>query len=122
MLEILCATSVVALVLVVGFFLLYLLFAKAWITRSAREAAVCLATSSPLHECRARLRKTLEVGLPFGRFEIEECRRDHSQSSVVVELRVDNKFVRLATDQADDVPNDHVFASLRAKSSIPRRL
>lgn len=110
--ETIVAAPVVAIVIGVGFYLLYLAFAQSWMTRSSREAAVCLVTSSTLSRCRDRFEETLAVGIPFGETRIEEFRLSAKGSRVQVSLETRPEFLASATP----------FTKITAKSSIPRRL
>ena len=111
--ETLIAAPIAALVITTGSSLLYLSFAKAWLARSAREGAVCLVTPASKAECRFKLRRTLEIGLPFGKFEIEKFREDRFGSEVETSLRFDDHWVRLSGGHPMSEP-------LRAKVRMPR--
>ncbi len=69
--------------------ILYMSFAKIWLDRAAREAAVCLASPSPPNRCRVRLESTLGAGLPIGRTEILVFRSDRRGSQVSLQLQFD---------------------------------
>jgi hypothetical protein len=69
--------------------ILYMSFAKIWLDRAAREAAVCLASPSPPNRCRARLETTLKAALPIGRTEILVFRSDRTGSRVSLQLQFD---------------------------------
>lgn len=86
--EMVFAFPVVAVVLSIGGFLLYLAFAKIWITRAVREASVCLVSPVTETRCRHRFERTLKVGLPVGSIEIEEFDKGVSGSSVEVSYRI----------------------------------
>lgn len=87
--ETLVVSTVIAATLGFGFHLLYVAFAKAWITRAVREAAVCLTTSEHTSSCRTRLQSTLDLGLPFGNVQIDDFHRRlaESQASIRFECR-----------------------------------
>lgn len=89
LIEFLVAAPVVALVIAGGASLLYLGFAKAWITRAAREGAICLQTPITKSECRARIERTLASGLPFGEFKIDEFQKTQSFTRVRIVLDFD---------------------------------
>lgn len=86
LIETLVAAPIVSVVILGGSLLMYRWFAEVWMTRAAREAAVCLATSAPASQCRRRLEATLRIGLPFGRAEIQEHRRRQSETKVKLSL------------------------------------
>lgn len=112
MIETLIAAPIAALVITTGSSLLYLSFAKAWLARSAREGAVCLVTPTSRSACRLKLRRTLEIGLPFGKIEIEKFHEDRSGSEVETSLRFDDRWVRLSGGRPMSEP-------LRAKARMP---
>lgn len=72
--------------LIVGLGVLYGAFAKGWVGRSAREAAVCLTTPSPPLNCRRKLENTLASGLPFGKTTILQFHGDQRGSTVRIKL------------------------------------
>ncbi|MBN8539582.1 MAG: pilus assembly protein [Deltaproteobacteria bacterium] len=69
--------------------ILYMSFAKIWLDRAAREAAVCLASPSPPTRCRVRLESTLTAGLPIGRTKILVFKSDRTGSRVSLQLAFD---------------------------------
>lgn len=69
--------------------ILYMSFAKIWLDRAAREAAVCLASPSPPTRCRVRLESTLTAGLPIGRTKILVFTSDRTGSRVSLQLDFD---------------------------------
>ncbi len=73
--------------LIVGLGVLYGAFAKGWVGRSAREAAVCLTTPSPPLNCRRKLENTLASGLPFGKTTIVQFHGDQRGSTVRIKLQ-----------------------------------
>jgi len=113
MIETLITAPIVALVISVGSSLLYLSFAKAWLARSAREGAVCLVTPSTQAQCRKKLERTLEVGLPFGDIKIEKFREDSSGTEVETALHFSDRWVKLSGGRAISQP-------LRARAHMPR--
>ena len=84
--ETLIAAPLVVITIAIGGFLMYLCFAKTWMTRSAREAAACLVSTANKSRCRQRLEGTLKTGLIFGRTEILVFRTSESGSRVEVSL------------------------------------
>ena len=72
--------------LIVGLGVLYGAFAKGWVGRGAREAAVCLTTPSPPLNCRRKLENTLASGLPFGKTTILQFHGDQRGSTVRIKL------------------------------------
>ncbi len=86
MIETLLAAPVVTTVILGGSILMYRWFAEVWMTRAAREAAVCLTSPMSASRCRSRLESTLKAGLPFGRAEIEELRLQKRNSIVRLSL------------------------------------
>lgn len=113
LIETLVAAPMVAVVIAIGFYLMYLAFAQAWMARSSREAAACLVSNVSQSRCRARLESTLAVGILFGRADIDEFRTGDSGSHVQVSFDARTSF--LSTD-------DRSRSRLTAKSSFPRRL
>ncbi len=113
--ETVCAASIVAIVIALGFYLMYLAFAQAWMTRSSREAAACLVTAVSPARCRARLEATLAVGILFGRAEIDEFRVAAGGSHVQVSVDARTSF--LSAENAS-----RSVTRLTARSSFPRRL
>ncbi|CAN5468319.1 hypothetical protein BH10BDE1_BH10BDE1_25570 [soil metagenome] len=89
LIELLVAAPVVALVIAGGVSLLYLGFAKAWITRAAREGAICLQTPITKSECRTRIERTLASGLPFGQIKIDEFQKTPNFTRVRIVLDFD---------------------------------
>ena len=84
LIETLAMAPVVALVLGLGASVVYLVFAKVWLTRSAREAAVCLVSTERPTTCRHRLQLTLEAALPWGAIEIAEFRKTRRAAYVTI--------------------------------------
>ena len=80
---------IVGFLVIGGSAILYLSFAKVWLNRAAREAAICLVSPSPPNRCRNKLESTLKVGLPFGQTEITVFRVDRSGSKVSLLLHFD---------------------------------
>ncbi len=115
LIETIFAAPVVAIVIGVGFYLMYLAFAQAWMTRASREAAACLVTNVSHTRCRARLESTLAVGVLFGRADIDEFRTGDGGSHVQVSFDARTSF--LSTDD-----RSRLASRLTAKSSFPRRL
>lgn len=79
------ALAIVSTVLGMGFVLVYLAFAKAWLDRTTRETAVCMASSISKSKCRQKMQATLDSALPWGSSEVRRLRRDSNGSRV--ELR-----------------------------------
>lgn len=92
-LESVLAAPLVAIVLGVGFYLMYLCFAQQWMNRSVREAAACLVTRASVHQCRSRLQATLKVGLPFGNAEIDVFQRGRTGARVQVSFDAYTRFI-----------------------------
>lgn len=105
--EAVLAAPLIGMVIVACAVLIYLSFAKVWMNRAAREAAVCLASPSPPSRCRARLTNTLRLGLPIGRIEIREFQNTRYQTRVSLQL----SFERVSTMQ------DSTSTSITAASS-----
>ena len=105
--ETLVAAPIVAITLGTGFFLLYLCFAKTWMTRSSREAAACLVSTQSKSRCRHRFDETLATGLIFGRTEI---------------LRFDTSGIGSRVEVALDASTLLMPAQMTARSSFPRQL
>ncbi len=82
--ELVVAAPIVASILAGGAILLYISFAKAWMTRAAREGAVCLQSPTRKSVCRSRVEQTLSVGLPFGAASIDEFQRHSSTARVQI--------------------------------------
>lgn len=114
MIELTVAGSIIALVLGLGFYLLYLSYAKAWMTRSVREAAVCLVTPETSRRCREKLEMTLKAGLPFGHFDVTEFRVADSASNVEVSLDIEPRFVETLETNKDRPPT-----RMRVSNSAP---
>ena len=91
--EVLFAAPIIAIVFGVGFYLMYLTFAQAWLTRSAREAAACLVTNVPQSRCREKLQSTLTIGILFGRAEIDTFRSGADGSHVRVSFAARTRFL-----------------------------
>lgn len=106
--EAVLAAPLIGMVIVACAVLVYLSFAKIWMNRAAREAAVCLASPSPPSRCRARLTNTLRLGLPIGRIEIREFQNTRYQTRVSLQL----SFERVSTMQ------DSTSTSITAASSF----
>lgn len=106
--EAVLAAPLIGMVIVACAVLIYLSFAKVWMNRAAREAAVCLASPSPPSRCRARLTNTLRLGLPIGRIEIREFQNTRYQTRVSLQL----SFERVSTMQ------DSTSTSITAASSF----
>jgi hypothetical protein len=87
MIELIFAVPIVVMVVSGGACLLYLCFAKVWITRAAREGAICLASQLSKQKCRSRIDETLKVGLPFGVSSITELQTFGDLTRVHIELR-----------------------------------
>ncbi len=115
LIETVCAAPIVAIVIALGIYLMYLAFAQAWMARSAREAAACLVTNVSPARCRTRLETTLAVGILLGRANIDEFRTGERGSHVQVSFDAQTSF--LLPENAARSP-----ARLTAKSSFPRRL
>ena len=115
LIETLVAAPMVAVVIAIGFYLMYLAFAQAWMARSSREAAACLVTNVSPARCRTRLERTLAVGILFGRADIDEFRTGEGGSHVQVSFEARTSF--LSAENAARSPS-----RLTAKSSFPRRL
>jgi hypothetical protein len=108
--EAVLAAPLIGMVIVACAVLIYLSFAKVWMNRAAREAAVCLASPSPPSRCRARLTNTLRLGLPIGRIEIREFQNTRYQTRVSLQL----SFERVSTMQ------DSTSTSITAASSFQK--
>lgn len=80
---------IIGILVLGGSGILYMSFAKIWLDRSAREAAICLASPSPPNRCRSRLESALNAGLPIGRSEILVFRSDRTGSQVSIQLHFD---------------------------------
>ncbi len=80
------ALSVLFPALIIGLGVLYGAFAKGWVGRGAREAAICLTTPSPPTSCRRKLENTLATGLPFGKTSILEFQTNPRGSTVRIKL------------------------------------
>lgn len=87
--ESMLSIPIVGFLVIGGSAILYLSFAKVWLNRGAREAAICLASPSPPNRCRNKLESTLKAGLPFGQTEITVFRSDRSGSKVSLLLHFD---------------------------------
>jgi hypothetical protein len=124
LIETLFAAPIAAVVVGVGFYLMYLAFAQAWIERAAREAALCLVTrttrtslasssrNGSITACRQRLESTLRAGLLLGPADIEVFRVGITRSRVQISLDTHTALI-----SPDNAPT-----RLHAKSSFPRRL
>lgn len=91
--ETLILAPLVGLLLLGAFAALYLSFAKIWLHRSAREAAVCLASPTPPSRCRVKLERTLALGLPFGRVEILALQSDRFSTRASVQVQFNSKWM-----------------------------
>lgn len=92
LIETLAAAAIVLLLLSMGFGVVYLAFAKAWLMRSARESAVCLSSLAAPERCRTKLQITLARGVPIGEVEVTEFRTDARGAHVVLSLRLPPLF------------------------------
>lgn len=86
--EVVLTAPLIGMAVVACAVLLYLAFAKIWMNRAAREAAICLASPSPPSRCRNRLENTLKLGLPIGRIEIREFQNSRFQTRVSLQMSI----------------------------------
>lgn len=73
--------------LTLGFGAAYGAFAKGWVARGAREAAICLSTPTPPGLCRQKLESSLTHGLPFGDFIVSEFSTSNLGTRVSVKIQ-----------------------------------
>ncbi len=99
LIETLVAAPIIAIVLMTGSLLMYRWLAEVWMTRAAREAAVCLTSQVRASRCKQKLETTLKIGLPFGRAEIDECRLRSRDANVRLSLDLRSIFLRSVFDQ-----------------------
>lgn len=92
--------------------MIYLAHAKIWMSRSAREAAVCLASPSPPSRCRGRLESTIRIGLPIGATEIREFQSSRTQTRVSLRLSFNRS-------DAQDMPDLRTTAVYRRTKYFP---
>ncbi len=114
------AAPVIGMILVACAVLLYLAFAKVWMNRAAREAAICLASPSPPSRCRIRLENTLKAGLPIGQTEVREFRNSRYQTRV--SLRMSFGRIEALADAHTDAPTPTIesSATFRKPRFFPR--
>lgn len=115
--EIAVAAPIVALFFLGMTYLLYLGFAKIWLTRSSREGAVCLVTQASSQNCRSRLNSTLRSALPYGNFEIAEFFVGPHEAQVKIFFNASTEFLR-------EMPGtNRAFAKpISAEATMPRKL
>lgn len=113
--EMIVAAPILAIVIGLGGHLLYLGFAKIWMTRSAREAAACLVTSELKSRCRERFEATLETGLIFGRAEIVKFESLLIGSRVEISFDANSRYFPWA-----EYPEKS--SQLNIQSTFPRKL
>jgi hypothetical protein len=86
MIETVILAPVFGIMIGLGAVMIYVAYAKVWMSRNAREAAVCLASPSPPSLCRSRLERDLRLGLPFGAPEIREFKSTFNWTRVSLRL------------------------------------
>ncbi len=87
--------SLAAVVTIVssGLVALYFSFARVWAERSAYEAVICLATSSPIPRCESEFRQRISTVLPFGRIDQLTLRRSAKEASIDLRLKIGTRDV-----------------------------
>ncbi len=79
------ASAFLVLVVSGGLVSSYLAFARVWISRSAYEGVICLATDAAKHECQRQTRERIEQALPVGR--LTALKMTKTKTAAVLDLR-----------------------------------
>jgi hypothetical protein len=92
--------SLVAVVTIVssGLIALYFSFARVWTERSAYEAVMCLATSSPMTQCESEFRQRVSRALPFGKIDQLSLRKNPKEASIDLRLKIGTKDILRVRD------------------------